>query len=156
MEIKTKSVQGTRQVAKRLAKELRGGDVVALYGNLGSGKTVFVQGLAKALGIKRRILSPTFVFLRSYPFVLKRAWLIFHHIDLYRGKSKNDYVNLGLEELFLPNSIVVIEWAEKIKIFLPKKRIDVNIFGNDYATPSFLSSSIIAVRRYTTPPSNEG
>ena len=127
MEIKTKSVQGTRQVAKRLAKELRGGDVVALYGNLGSGKTVFVQGLAKALGIKRRILSPTFVFLRSYPFVLKRAWLIFHHLDLYRGKSKNDYVNLGLEELFLPNSIVVIEWAEKIKIFLPKKRIDVKL-----------------------------
>src|SRR3990167_5944808 len=127
MKIKKKSGQGTRQVAKRLAKELRGGDVVALYGNLGSGKTVFVQGLAKALGIKRRILSPTFVFLRSYPFVLKRAWLIFHHIDLYRGKSKNDYVNLGLEELFLPNSIVVIEWAEKIKIFLPKKRIDVKL-----------------------------
>src|SRR3990167_5015394 len=125
MKIKKKSGQGTRQVAKRLAKELRGGDVVALYGNLGSGKTVFVQGLAKALGIKKRILSPTFVFVRSYPTFVNHKKLIFHHVDLYRADSLGDYRLLGLEDFFSKDSIVAIEWAEKIKKFLPKTRIDV-------------------------------
>lgn len=125
MEIKTKSVQGTQQIAKRLAKELRGGDVIALYGNLGSGKTVFAQGIARGLGIKRRILSPTFTLVRSYPISLDYQDLIFYHMDLYRAESLRDYQSLGLDEIFLGDSIVAIEWAEKIKKVLPKARIDV-------------------------------
>lgn len=127
MEVKTNSPKETQKVAQKLAKGLIPGDVVALYGNLGSGKTVFVQGLAKGLNIKRNITSPTFVFMRSYPFAHKRNQATFYHLDLYRGEDKSDFRSLGLDEIFSPDSIVVLEWAEKIKNSLPKKRIDVTI-----------------------------
>ena len=123
--VETKSPQQTQKIAQKIAGNLCGGEVIALYGQLGSGKTVFVQGLAKALGIKKRILSPTFVFVRSYLTSLNHKKLIFHHVDLYRADSLGDYRLLGLEDFFSKDSIVAIEWAEKIKKFLPKKRIDV-------------------------------
>ena len=123
--VETKSPQQTQKIAQKIASNLCGGEVIALYGQLGSGKTVFVQGLAKALGIKKRILSPTFVFVRSYLTSLNHKKLIFHHVDLYRADSLGDYRLLGLEDFFSKDSIVAIEWAEKIKKFLPKKRIDV-------------------------------
>lgn len=131
METKTRSAHQTQEVAKKFASCLKGGETIALYGDLGSGKTIFVQGLAKALGIKTRILSPTFVFIRSYPTLIDRKKLIFQHVDLYRVDSLRDYQGLGLEELFSKDSIVAIEWAEKIKEFLPKKRIDVKIEKED-------------------------
>lgn len=136
MEAKTRSARQTQQVAKKFASRLKGGETIALYGDLGSGKTVFVQGLAKALGIKTRILSPTFIFVRSYPTLIDHKKLTFHHVDLYRVDSLRDYQRLGLEELFSKDSIVAIEWAEKIKDFLPKKRIDIklNKVGNDART----------------------
>lgn len=127
MEAKTTSPKETQKLAQQLAKDLHPGDVIALYGNLGAGKTVFVQGLAKGLKIKRNITSPTFVFMRSYPFVYKKNSAVFYHLDLYRGEDKTDFKSLGLQEIFTGDSIVVLEWAEKIKSSLPKKRIDVVI-----------------------------
>ncbi len=127
MQVKTKSPKETQKVGEKLAKKLSGGEVIALFGNLGSGKTVFVQGLAKGLGIKRKITSPTFVFMRSYPFSLHRKALMFYHLDLYRGESDKDFEALGLEEIFAPDAIVVLEWAEKIKKELPKKRIEIKL-----------------------------
>lgn len=127
MEATTRSPLQTQKIAKDLGKTLRGGEVIALYGDLGSGKTVFVQGLAQGLGIKRRILSPTFVFMRSYPLTINRQQLTFHHLDLYRGQNSNDFTALGLDEIFGESSIVVLEWAEKLKGQLPQKRIDVSI-----------------------------
>ena len=127
MEVKTKSPKETKKVAEKLAKSLAGGSAVALFGDLGTGKTVFAQGLAKGLGIKRKVISPTFVFMRSYPFLHQKKPLTFYHIDLYRGQDSGDFKNLGLEEVFSSDAIVVLEWAEKIIEVLQKKRIDVII-----------------------------
>ena len=127
MEVKTNSPKETKKVAEKLAKTLAGGSAVALFGDLGAGKTVFAQGLAKGLGIKRKVISPTFVFMRSYPFLHQKKPLTFYHIDLYRGQDSGDFKNLGLEEVFSSDAIVVLEWAEKIIEVLPKKRIDVII-----------------------------
>lgn len=127
MKVKTKSPKETQKLGEKLSKSFKGGEVIALYGDLGSGKTVFVQGLAKGLGIKRKITSPTFVFMRTYPFFKKRESLTFYHIDLYRGENDKDFEALGLDEIFAPDSIVVLEWAERIKKELPKKHIEVKL-----------------------------
>lgn len=123
-EFTTQNVRQTRQLAKRLAGKLKGGKVLALYGDLGSGKTTFVQGLARGLSIKKRILSPTFTLIRHYTLYPKPYTLF--HIDLYRLEKKDETEGLGLEEIFAnKNAIVVVEWAEKIKEILPEKRWDI-------------------------------
>lgn len=118
----TKNAQATKKLGEQIAKELKGGTLIALYGNLGSGKTTFVQGLAKGLGIKRRIISPTFIIVRSY----ERAKNNFYHIDLYRIDSDSNLSNIGIKEIINDeDNIVALEWAEKIKDFLPEDRIDI-------------------------------
>lgn len=122
-KIVTTSVEQTKELGKRLAKSLKAGDVLCLYGNLGSGKTSFVQGLAKGLGIDKRIISPTFIIMRSH----KAKNANFYHVDLYRISNSYDYAGLGLIELInSKESILAIEWAEKLGNFLPKKRIDLH------------------------------
>jgi len=125
MEVKTNTPFATQKIAQDLAKNLKGGEVIALFGDLGAGKTVFVQGLARGLGIKRRIISPSFVFMRTYPIILGQKPLTFYHLDLYKGESMADLASLGLDEIFSPESVVVLEWADRIKKELPKKRINV-------------------------------
>ncbi len=127
MEVKTNSAKESQKVAQKFARDIKGGDVIALYGDLGSGKTIFVQGLAKGLKIKRKITSPTFVFMRSYPFSRDKKTLTFYHLDLYRGEEMSDFKSLGLDEIFSEDAVVVLEWADKIKSALPKKRIDIFI-----------------------------
>jgi len=111
--------------------------VIALYGDLGSGKTTFVQGLAKGLGIKKRIISPTFIIARTYNINFKfqisnfkstpKNAKLFNHIDLYRVNSEADLDGLGIKEILNdPENIVVIEWAEKLKGLLPKERIEIH------------------------------
>lgn len=124
----TNTFEETQKLGKDFAKSLRPGDVVCLYGDLGSGKTTFTQGLAEGLGIKQRIISPTFVIVRSY----KLDVMSFFHIDLYRVESEKDLEGLGIEEIINnKNNIVVIEWAEKLKDNLPQKRIDINFLYED-------------------------
>lgn len=109
--------------------------LIALYGDLGSGKTTFVQGLAKGLGIKRRVISPTFIMVRSYELKSQKhnskfksfGQRTFFHIDLYRVKSEQDIEGLGLEEIIKDaQNIVAIEWAEKMGDLLPRKRWDIH------------------------------
>lgn len=114
----TSSASETQMCAEAFAKKLHGGDVVALYGELGSGKTTFVQGLAKGLGVHRRIISPTFIIVRKYESGIRN----FYHIDLYRIESERELVGLGIEEVLSDREgIVAIEWAEKLGRLLPKK-----------------------------------
>jgi tRNA threonylcarbamoyladenosine biosynthesis protein TsaE len=117
-----KNFKETQKMGYDFAKTLDKGDTICLYGDLGSGKTIFVQGLAEGLGIKGRIISPTFIIVRSHQ--LKVG--MFYHIDLYRIENKEGIESLGLQEIINdPQNIVAIEWAEKLKSDLPQKRIDI-------------------------------
>lgn len=125
MEVITKSARETQKLGEKVADTLKNGGVVTCYGELGSGKTTLIQGLAKGLGIKRRILSPTFVMIRQYA-IHRKPNATFYHIDLYRIEKSEEAMGLGILEIFADkNAIVAIEWAEKIKNILPKKRIDI-------------------------------
>ena len=93
---------------------------MALKGELGVGKTSFVQGLAKGLGIKGNILSPTFLIIKSYKLQTKN-YKLFYHIDCYRLKSAKELLQLGCEEIIEnPNNIVAVEWADNVKSIIPK------------------------------------
>lgn len=115
----TKSAEQTQKLGEKFAQDLKRGGLICLYGDLGSGKTTFVQGLARGLGIKQRILSPTFLIVREYP--------NFYHLDLYRLQKSEEIADLGFREMIEnPQNVVVIEWAEKTKNLLPKERIEIN------------------------------
>jgi len=126
MKVKSNSVAKTQKIAKDFAKNLKAGDIIALFGELGTGKTVFVKGLAAALGVKAKITSPTFVLVKSYPVTLNKKNLTFYHLDLYRIEKNKDLESLGLAEIFSKDAIVVIEWADRAKT-LPKKTIKISI-----------------------------
>jgi len=121
----SKSVKDTQKTAANLIKKLKnlkvtGARVVALEGELGAGKTVFVKGLAKALKIKKEIKSPTFTIMKRYGNL--------YHLDCYRLKNEKDLAVLGIEEIFKdPKNIVLIEWSDRVKKILPKKHIEVHI-----------------------------
>lgn len=123
MEIVTKSAKETQRAGELLVKDLKSRDLVCLEGELGSGKTTFVQGIARGLGIKERITSPTFVILKRFK-VSKIQHL--YHIDCYRIKNPQELLDLGFEEILEEkNAVVVIEWADRIRKILPKDRLVV-------------------------------
>ena len=121
----TSSPAETKEFAKTLAKATAPPKVLALYGGLGACQTTFIPGLAKGLGIKGRILSPTFIFIR--PYKLSKGYK-FYHVDLYRLDSEKDVEAIGLNEILQDkNAIVAIEWPEKIENLLPKGMISIKI-----------------------------
>lgn len=106
----TNSTEKTRELGRKLSKHLKPGDVIYLKGELGSGKTTFVQGLATGLGIKENVRSSSFVLANEY----KSAKAKFFHIDLYRLEDM-EFDNIGIEEYIFGDGICVIEWADKFK-----------------------------------------
>ena len=114
-----------KNLAEKLAKTVRGGEVFALVGELGSGKTTFAKHFGKALGVKNTITSPTFILMQEYPAVRNekgRQPLFFYHLDMYRAFSPADVAALGLEQIWgQPNTVTAIEWADKIQRLLPPK-----------------------------------
>lgn len=119
---KTLNLKSLTEAAKKTAKTIKGGEIFGLIGPLGSGKTAFVKNLGQSLKIKHSITSPTFVLMNRYKFRKNRRDLWLYHLDIYRLKTFQDVKALGLEEIWgRPGNVVIIEWAEKIKKFLPAK-----------------------------------
>jgi len=128
-KIITNSAKQTQKLGEKIAQELSdtvGGKtaiVLGLQGNLGGGKTTFLQGFAKGLGIKEKILSPTFVILKRFQ-VPGFRFQDFYHIDCYRLKNEKDILELGFNDIIKDSrNIVAVEWSEKIKKVLPKNTI---------------------------------
>lgn len=126
ISIITKSAQETTRLGRKIGHsfltEPQGdiANVTYLFGEMGSGKTTFVQGLAQGLGISGRLLSPTFIIVRRYD--LKKNYSYFYHIDLYRLTRFQEFASLGLAEILSDKTVIVaIEWAEKLKNFVPKR-----------------------------------
>jgi len=116
------SSEQTRAIAGALGAALRGGDVVVLSGDLGAGKTTFVQGAADALGVRANVTSPSFVLVREYA---GRARIV--HVDVYRLSSLQELIDLGYEELFAPDAITFIEWGDAVDELLPDARFEVDL-----------------------------
>lgn len=129
--IKTKSERETFDFGKKLVKKLKGGDVVGLIGELGSGKTILIKGIANGLKIKKTITSPTFVLMKIYKTKTKNKIKYLCHVDAYRVKNGAELINIGIGDwLGKKNVLTVIEWAEKGKDILPKKSLIIRIkFG---------------------------
>ena len=122
MEISTHSSQETKELAIKVANKIFKGSVMALYGELGTGKTTFTRYLVEALGLQSRVQSPTFVIARRYA----DKDIIFNHIDLYRLTSRQEAEEIGIEELLKnKESITVIEWPEIIESLLPEETISI-------------------------------
>ena len=120
--IVTTSPEETRILGAALAPLLVPGDVISLSGDLGAGKTVFVQGVAAALGVHQRVTSPTFTLVRHlvgrYPII---------HVDVYRLHSFQEVMDLGFDELLDPEAILLVEWGEVVAPLLPRRHLEVEL-----------------------------
>lgn len=126
MNITSQSEKETEKIAAIFAKNLQGGETIGLVGDLGAGKTAFVKGMAKGLGIKRVVNSPTFVVMKVYP-VKHTTIKQLVHVDAYRVKSSKALTGIGLEDYInSTDSVVVIEWADLVKKILPKNKLIVS------------------------------
>lgn len=133
MEFISNSYEETRSFAKDFAKKLEAGTVICLYGELGAGKTAFVQGLSEGLGISAYITSPTFTIVNVY----ESGKMPLYHFDMYRLEDSSEAYEIGYEEYIYGNGISVMEWPERVADILPEKRYDVIINkditqGEDY------------------------
>lgn len=132
MKYISNSVLETKKIAAELAKLLKGGDTLCMYGDLGAGKTAFVQGIAEGLGITDPVTSPTFTIVNEY-----HGNLDLYHFDVYRIADPDEMYEVGYEEYVYGDGVSVIEWAELIEDILPEKRCNVTITkdiskGEDY------------------------
>ncbi|MFJ5624864.1 tRNA (adenosine(37)-N6)-threonylcarbamoyltransferase complex ATPase subunit type 1 TsaE [Peribacillus loiseleuriae] len=117
----SKSELETVDFASTLAEKLNAGDVLALEGDLGAGKTAFTKGLAKGLGIKRNVNSPTFTIIKEY-----MGRLPLYHMDVYRVSAEEE--DLGFDEYFEGEGVTVVEWAHLIQEQLPEEMLTIQIF----------------------------
>ena len=126
MTCKVNSLKETRKLAKKFAKTLVGGDVVLLNGDLGAGKTTFVKYVAKELGVKDEVTSPTFTIMKEYQGKRYRLY----HFDMYRLQDSDESTGFGFDDYIMKkdyNSIIFIEWSERVKDLLDDKCIIVDI-----------------------------
>lgn len=119
----TSSPEETVELGRKIGKELKAGDVVALIGELGAGKTLFTQGLVQGLGVAGYVKSPSFTIVNKY-----EGSLPVYHLDLYRLGDVNEIYELGIEEYLYGDGVCIIEWAEKAYSLLPQKYLLIKFF----------------------------
>jgi len=120
----SRSAEETQALGERLGSRLGRGDVVACVGALGAGKTCFLQGLARGLGVTADVTSPTFVLVNQYT-----GRVPVFHVDAYRTGSLTELVDLGLEEMLHGEGVTIVEWADKLLPLLPPRTVTVTITG---------------------------
>ena len=120
--IESLSPEETYNIGLELSRTLNSGDIIALAGDLGAGKTVIVQGICSGLNISGPVISPTFTLLNEY-----RGVVPIFHFDAYRLSSTKDFLAIGYEDYLLRDGICIIEWADKIEEIIPKESIWVRI-----------------------------
>ncbi|MFD3449962.1 tRNA (adenosine(37)-N6)-threonylcarbamoyltransferase complex ATPase subunit type 1 TsaE [Microbacteriaceae bacterium 4G12] len=124
-EIITSSPEQTMQISEQLGALLEPQDVLTLEGDLGAGKTTFTKGLAKGLGVKRVVNSPTFNIIKEY-----KGRIPLYHMDVYRLEEGTE--DLGFDEYFYGTGVTVVEWAHLIESYLPAERLQISLFhGGD-------------------------
>lgn len=132
MVYKSKSTQETMKLGESLAPFLRPGDVILLDGGLGAGKTHFVKGLAKGLGVTADVTSPTFTILNNYPLdSTGRTITHLNHYDVYRVHDEEEILDLGFEETIYGSDISVIEWSSLIPGILPEEALKVTLASGE-------------------------
>jgi tRNA threonylcarbamoyladenosine biosynthesis protein TsaE len=136
-EHRVSGVEGTHAVAAALASRLRPGDAIALHGELGAGKTTFVQGLGLALHVREPVTSPTFTLINEY-----RGDLTLYHVDLYRLAGEAEAEDAGVGDCLAGGGVTLVEWAERAAGLLPAGAIHVEIRPGDGA-----ESRVIRIRR---------
>ena len=129
IELVTRAPDETRKSAAALAELLVPGDVVSLTGDLGAGKTAFVQGAARALGVEEPVVSPTFVLVREY-----RGEMPIYHVDVYRLDRMQEVHDLGFEDFLDPGGVVFVEWGDAIEALLPDSHLRVQLTSEDEET----------------------
>ncbi|HXE72628.1 MAG TPA: tRNA (adenosine(37)-N6)-threonylcarbamoyltransferase complex ATPase subunit type 1 TsaE [Candidatus Nitrosotenuis sp.] len=122
MRCRTLGEEETEALGEALGRSLQAGDVVALYGDLGSGKTTLVRGVCRGLGASEPVSSPTFVLLNVY-----HGRLPIYHFDAYRLTGSEELWEIGAEELFYGEGVCLVEWAERAADLLPPRRLEVRL-----------------------------
>lgn len=132
-EFISNSPEETKQPATKIASQLKGGEVIGLVGELGTGKTVFVQGLAEGLGVNEIVNSPTFILMKVFEIRNSKFGIRnLIHVDAYRINNSQELKDIGVEEyLGKDDNIVVIEWAEKVKDLLPENSMMIEFKEGD-------------------------
>lgn len=125
MTIKSLTPQDTLDIGKRIGDSVKPGDIIALRGDLGAGKTVITKGIALALNINEDVTSPTYNIVCEYS-----GRIPLYHMDLYRIEGSEEFEMLGVDDLVFGNGVSVIEWSERIEDYLPEDHIIINITRN--------------------------
>jgi len=143
--IKTKQAEQTEKIGEQLANSLKPNDVILLDGDLGAGKTTFTKGLAKGLGIKRYVKSPTFTIIHEY----REGRMPLFHMDVYRLEDGGGD-DLGWDEYFYGDGVSVIEWSQFIQDYLPEDYLRITLKRNDESDNQRTLDFEAQGERYTT------
>lgn len=127
-EFKSVSAGDTEKIAAEFAKTLSPNSVICLYGEMGVGKTVFTNGLCRALGISEYVTSPTFTVVNEYD----GADFPIYHFDMYRIENEDELIEIGFDEYLNSGGICIIEWPENIPYSLPENRINIKILRDSF------------------------